>query len=1388
MQFFEKVILINFTNMRKILWMVGLFLNSFAFAQLGEDFSDGEIAHQPTWMGDTGRVKVNSNLQLQTKPFNRGDTLHLVTMNSYRLNTEWIFYLQLNFDPSTGNLFRYYLFSDVANLQGSLKGYYIQVGESGNADSYDLFRQTNTSSSKIIDGPPKPRALTDTIKSFVKVTYDKNGNWYLYTRDPDSVNWNLEGYTFDISHSIANYTGLYIRHTSTRSDKFVFDDLSIQQFELDVLAPVRIDQQLNNDSILRVEFNEVIDTQSILSISNFKIGLNKYPKEIYYNSSEPNVLEINLGDQLASGLYSIKLPLIKDLYGNQQSEIDSFEFNYTAPVSIEPGAILITELMVDPSPSVSLPSVEYIELYNSSNDEIELRNWTISDGTTTSTINVLLPSNSFLILCKVSDSSLFKNYGRTLGLTTWPSLNNTGDHIQLRNHKNQIIDEVQYDISWYKNTSKKDGGYSLERIDFRNICTAFYNWEASSSVNGGTPGTINEIWRTVNNYEIFRITNIELFNDSTINIQFNKVPDTSKVFNINNYRINGINTNASKIVLVDGEYLKYKLIFPFKFLNNRDYKVNVNNISTCDGNYLEQMFFILRYKELDDTSKLIISEIHFDPYPEVNLPNKEFIELYNPNPYDLWIQNWKLGYNNFEYYLPSKLIKAHEYYIICHPKDSAIFSEYGLVIPVSNFPVLSNTSARIYLKNHISTIMSEVYYHYKWHDNQNKIAGGWSLEQIDPYSICNNAINWRSSKDVHGGSPGYQNSIANFYSDKNDLKILNFRNKNQKVFEIKFSKSLNGTQFNPFQFYLVGPKMQLFFPDSIRIDSPRYENLNVYFSQFMPSGKYEFVFHSLPICGRNDTTLQYKFLINEVADDDDIIISELMVDPSPAINLPESEYIEIQNLASEKYYTKIKLKKGKYSTEFEIDTLFKNTSIVLVDVKHKDLWKEYQHVYFVNNLISLSNSKDSIYLYLNGKICDSVFYDYKDWDTDKRYGGYALELDIEAKDCAAKKSWGNSRISQGSPGTLNSYKLSEHDKNILIECSSDESELAIHINQKFELINTSELDRYEYQIIANKLVFKNLDLIDEDLITIPIHIKSCSNKIFDTTIYFQNNNDKEYQSIVINEVLFNSYPNSSDFIEFYNKGNKAINLRELSLLNYSEFLVLKDSAGIVNYDYFVLPNSYIVITEDKQSVIDNYRYADKDLILEINDLVEMNDKEGRIYLMDQTGMILDYVEYHEDMHLTWLKDIDGRSLERRNIFEEGKNRHNWISASDAIGKASPAIVNSQAIIPGNKEDKLFYLRNKIITPNADGHSDLLELNYDLKNEIMVISADVYDQRGRFISTIFKTYTLSNNGTLIWDITQSNRKIDNGLYLIYIEAFSESGSYNKYKLPFIVDDN
>lgn len=1394
MQFFENYILVNFANMRKILWMVGLFLNSFAFAQLSEDFSDGEMVHQPAWMGDTGRFVVNSNLQLQSKNFFRGDTAYISTSFNNNLNTIWEFYVQMNFDPSTGNLFRYYFVSDNDVLNQSLKGYYLQIGESGSTDSYDFFRQTNTTSTKIIDGTARVRSYVDTLKTFIRMVHDRNGNWYLYSRSIDSTNWRLEGTTFDITHNISNYTGVYIRHTSTRSDKFIFDNLSIQQYQADTSAPELIFASVINDSTINIEFNESIDTLNVFNKNYYVLNNTLHPKSIQFNSFS-NTVDIVFSGYLPDGNNVLRLPTYKDLYGNIQSLNDSIVFQYTAPIISSYGDILITEIMADPSPAISLPAVEYLEIYNQSEKNLLLNGFTISDGTSTGVIgNYSIAPNDFIILCKVVDTSFFNSYGRVIGLITWPSLNNLSDSLVLKNSKNEIIDIVKYDIIWYKDALKKDGGYSLERVDYTNQCSAFYNWMASASQMGGTPGQKNSYWVETHENKIFKINHVIMKTDSTIQIQFNHVPDTAMAMHCLKYQINGLNIYAKKIKWLGENHHEIELVYDYKFKRDRNYKMNFGNIQTCEGIYLEENFFTIRQVILDDTSTISITELMIDPSPSVQLPLLEYIEIYNHNNYDLDILNWKLRYNNTDYLIPNKKLLANEYYILCHIKDTLTFLEFGNAIGIISFPTLSNTSAKVSLVNHKNMIADEIIYDVNWHDDLIKKSGGWSLEQIDPFSKCNASTNWSSSDNELGGSPGFENSIKNFHSDLIDLKVSSIRNINDKIFELKFNKSFIGTGINPAQFYFVANKQHLYFPDSVQVNTPYSKSAKIYFSTAIPTGTYQVVCHSLSYCGRNDTNVYYKLEIREQSEDDDIIISELMADPSPSAGLPEAEYIEIYNKGDKKYDIHLQLYDKTSYAEFSIDSIEKNSFLILTDKTNIEKWRDYKNVLFINDMPSLNNSSDSIFLKeVEGEILDSVFYSINQWHEDNRLGGYSLELSNNNFECKSNILWANANNNTpGSPGLTNSFIIDQNKlKPEIISEKYIENEYRIQLNQNIETLNINS-NHPEY-ILSNSINDKTIILelssdMNEDLLILELDIHTCFKFNFDTTIFIQKNIDKEYQQLIINEVLFNSYAGSTDYIELYNNSDKAINLKDFKFQTRDSENNVLDSAKIISINYYLMPDEYVVFTEDKQSVEMNYRTKEKGKILEINKLIKMSDKEGNVYLLDETGKTLDQMNYSENMHLSWLEDIDGRSLERRRFDIEGLVAENWASASDDIGKGSPGVLNSQNSYKMLDLNDEFYLSKKLISPNADGYSDILELNYHLKNTSMIVRINVFDQQGRFIANIFNEYSISNEGILTWDLSKNNVKIQNGLYLIFIEGISDSGTYKKYKLPFIVDDN
>ncbi|RYZ56615.1 MAG: lamin tail domain-containing protein, partial [Chitinophagaceae bacterium] len=157
--------------------------------------------------------------------------------------------------------------------------------------------------------------------------------------------------------------------------------------------------------------------------------------------------------------------------------------------------VLLTEIMADPSPVVGLPNAEYIEIRNVSATAFNLQGWRIADagGTATITTAFTLQPDSAVILCANSNVAQLSPFGRTIGVASFPSLDNEGEMLALLSPQNSVIHAVSYSSEWYGNAVKREGGWSLEMVDVANPCIGSENWTASTSNSGGTPGQQNSV-------------------------------------------------------------------------------------------------------------------------------------------------------------------------------------------------------------------------------------------------------------------------------------------------------------------------------------------------------------------------------------------------------------------------------------------------------------------------------------------------------------------------------------------------------------------------------------------------------------------------------------------------------------------------------------------------------------------------------------------------------------------------------------------------------------------------------------------------------------------------------------------------------------------------------
>ena len=168
--------------------------------------------------------------------------------------------------------------------------------------------------------------------------------------------------------------------------------------------------------------------------------------------------------------------------------------------SYQGSPVVINEIMPNPGSS----QCEFIELYNISNERINLGGWTIDDGsgniTAVSSVNKNLETNSFFLLS--ADSSIISNYNIT-DLTNVNILNSSlslstkEDVIILKDALGNTIDSVHYYESWHNPNFITTQGKSLEKINPYLSGNEPENWSTSADINGATPGKQNSIYTII---------------------------------------------------------------------------------------------------------------------------------------------------------------------------------------------------------------------------------------------------------------------------------------------------------------------------------------------------------------------------------------------------------------------------------------------------------------------------------------------------------------------------------------------------------------------------------------------------------------------------------------------------------------------------------------------------------------------------------------------------------------------------------------------------------------------------------------------------------------------------------------------------------------------------
>jgi hypothetical protein len=541
----------------------------------------------------------------------------------------------------------------------------------------------------------------------------------------------------------------------------------------DLTSPTISSIIANDSTHLTICFSEAIDASQIGILVNYFVnnGIGN-PLSAQANSTLTCVVLTFANNFVSQQINTINFSSISDCSGNLLSPA-SATFTYFAPVQTQIKDILINEIYSSPLIGSSLPNAEYVELYNRSTNPINLNNWSLHDDINDLSPNignyVLLP-DTFVVLCNVSNVSLFSAYPNVLGISSFPSLNNSGDHLYLRNESIVIIDSVPYTDDWYRDSQKSGGGWSLELINPNQNanCAPEANWIASTNTSGGTPGNQNSVFSNSPDITPPSIISVIAIDSVHVTMCFSEAIDASQIAVTSNYTINGGIGNPNSIV-ANVNLTCADLTLNQSLVSQQIYTITLSGIGDCSGNLLvtNTINFVYYKPVLAKSKEVIITEIYSSPTATSGLPNAEYIEIFNRSEQPINLGGWSIrdDVTNTSTNIANYILFPDSFLILCGLANQALFASNLNVLGIISFPSLNNSGDHIYLRNNLTNLVDDVNYSDTWYRNNTKKEGGWSLELIDRDFLCNNSLNWIASTNANGGTPGKINSVNGIFTD-----------------------------------------------------------------------------------------------------------------------------------------------------------------------------------------------------------------------------------------------------------------------------------------------------------------------------------------------------------------------------------------------------------------------------------------------------------------------------------------------------------------------------------------------------------------------------------------------------------------------------------------------
>jgi hypothetical protein len=263
-------------------------------------------------------------------------------------------------------------------------------------------------------------------------------------------------------------------------------------FEVNTLAPI-------DEHEIQLFFSQRVSSNALPS--DFQLeGSHAEIIQTFFENGNHNILRLTIEPPLDKG---IQYGLTINLHSCQNNPLDQDHLEFRLPEDVEPGDLLINEILFNPSPG----GTDFLEIFNASNKELNIHGLFIGnigpDGFNDAEAIIaehLIKPNQYLVFASDPDLVLDQYYVEDPSALLENKLpgfpddegNVTLYRIDASNGTELIIDAFDYHEEFHSKLLKEVEGVSLERILPNKPTELPSNWHSASQPSGyGTPTAVN---------------------------------------------------------------------------------------------------------------------------------------------------------------------------------------------------------------------------------------------------------------------------------------------------------------------------------------------------------------------------------------------------------------------------------------------------------------------------------------------------------------------------------------------------------------------------------------------------------------------------------------------------------------------------------------------------------------------------------------------------------------------------------------------------------------------------------------------------------------------------------------------------------------------------------